>query len=68
MPCCPFIFFGVPYVERLRSNHNLTAAVTGIIAAVVGVIANLTVFFPLPNLFARSQTLTAGPVHLEIPS
>lgn len=67
VPCFLFIFLGAPYVERLRNNHHLTAALTGITAAVVGVIANLAVFFALHNLFDRSRHLTWGPVDLDLP-
>ncbi|MBA3410259.1 MAG: chromate efflux transporter, partial [Geodermatophilaceae bacterium] len=45
LPSFLFIFLGAPYVERLRGNNNLSAALTGITAAVVGVIANLAVYF-----------------------
>ncbi len=67
VPCFLFIFLGAPYVERLRSNQHLTAALTGITAAVVGVIANLAVFFALHNLFDRSRTLDWGPAALDVP-
>jgi len=67
VPCFLFIFLGAPYVERLRNNHHLTAALTGITAAVVGVIANLAVFFALHNLFDRSRQITWGPVDLDLP-
>jgi chromate transporter len=67
VPCFLFIFLGAPYVERLRSNHHLTAALTGITAAVVGVIANLAVFFALHNLFGRTRALDRGPVSLDVP-
>ena len=67
VPCFLFIFLGAPYVERLRSNQHLTAALTGITAAVVGVIANLAVFFALHNLFERSRHLAWGPVDLDVP-
>ena len=67
VPCFLFIFLGAPYVERLRNNHHLTAALTGITAAVVGVIANLAVFFALHNLFDRSRRETWGPVDLDLP-
>ena len=67
VPCFLFIFLGAPYVERLRNNHHLTAALTGITAAVVGVIANLAVFFALHNLFDRSREVTWGPVDLDVP-
>lgn len=67
VPCFLFIFLGAPYVERLRSNQHLSAALTGITAAVVGVIANLAVFFALHNLFDRAHTLTWGPANMDLP-
>ncbi len=67
VPCFIFIFLGAPYVERLRQNQHLTAALTGITAAVVGVIANLAVFFALHTLFSSSQVFQAGPVSVELP-
>jgi chromate transporter len=67
VPCFVFIFLGAPYVERLRDNRHLTAALTGITAAVVGVIASLAVFFALHTLFDDTRTADAGPVHLELP-
>lgn len=67
VPCFLFVLLGAPYVERLRDNHHLTAALTGITAAVVGVIANLAVFFALHNLFDKSRTVTWGPVDLDLP-
>ncbi len=67
VPCFMFIFLGAPYVERLRANRALAAALTGITAAVVGVIANLAVYFALHTLFAVTTTVAAGPLHLELP-
>ena len=67
VPCFLFVFLGAPYVERLRHNQHLTAALTGVTAAVVGVIANLAVFFALHNLFKRTREIDAGPLHLDIP-
>ena len=51
VPCFLWIFLGAPYIERLRGNRWLTAALTGITAAVVGVILNLSVWFALHVLF-----------------
>ena len=45
LPCFLFIFLGAPYIEVLRGNRHLTAALTGITAAVVGVILNLALVF-----------------------
>ncbi|PVG84187.1 chromate transporter [Nocardioides gansuensis] len=67
VPCFLFVLLGAPYVERLRHNQHLSAALTGITAAVVGVIANLAVFFALHNLFDESHTVTSGPVRLDVP-
>jgi chromate transporter len=67
VPCFVFVFVGAPYVERLRGNHALSAALTGIMAAVVGVIANLAVFFAVHTLFSEVATFTWGPVHLQLP-
>ncbi|MDP8908107.1 MAG: chromate efflux transporter [Chloroflexota bacterium] len=67
VPCFLFIFLGAPYVERLRGNKNLAAALTGITAAVVGVIANLAVYFALHTLFAETTDATWGPLQLELP-
>jgi chromate transporter len=41
VPSFLWIFLGAPYVERLRGNKSLSAALTAITAAVVGVIAHL---------------------------
>ena len=67
VPCFLFVFLGAPYVERLRGNHALSAALTGITAAVVGVIANLAVYFAVHTLFADTATLAWGPVGLQVP-
>ena len=67
VPCFLFVLLGAPYVERLRHNRHLTSALTGVTAAVVGVIANLAVFFALHTLFDRSREVDAGPIHLDVP-
>ena len=51
LPCFFYIFIGAPYVESLRGNRSLTSALSGITAAVVGVILNLSVVFGLAVLF-----------------
>jgi chromate transporter len=67
VPCFVFVFVGAPYVERLRGNHALSAALTGIMAAVVGVIANLAIYFAIHTLFRDVSSVTWGPVDLQIP-
>src|SRR5262249_27202138 len=43
--CFIFIFLGAPYIEILRGNKDLAGALTGITAAIVGVILNLALLF-----------------------
>lgn len=52
VPCFLWIFLGAPYIERLRDQRWLSAALTGITAAVVGVILNLSLWFAIHVLFA----------------
>jgi chromate transporter len=66
-PSFLWIFAGAPYVERLRGNRGLAAALSGITAAVVGVILNLALWFALHVLFARVDEVRAGPLHLLVP-
>jgi chromate transporter len=67
VPCFVFVFVGAPYVERLRGNHAISAALTGIMAAVVGVIANLAIYFAIHTLFRNVKDVTWGPVQLQLP-
>jgi len=52
VPSFIWIFAGAPYVEKLRQNKILSAALSAITAAVVGVILNLALWFGLHVLFA----------------
>ncbi|MBX7223479.1 MAG: chromate efflux transporter [Blastocatellia bacterium] len=45
LPCFFFIFLGAPYIESLRGNPQLSAALSSITAAVVGVVLNLALVF-----------------------
>ena len=56
-PSFLWIFAGAPYVERTRGMQGFSAALSGITAAVVGVILNLTVWFALHVLFAKVETV-----------
>jgi chromate transporter len=67
VPSFLFIFLGAPYVERVRGNRTLQSALTGVTAAIVGVIANLALFFAVHTLFSRTRTLSEGLVSLELP-
>ncbi len=57
LPCFLFIFLLAPYIELLANDHRLKAILIGVTAAVVGVIANLAVFFATQVLFPEGVTL-----------
>jgi chromate transporter len=57
LPSFFFILLGAPLVESTHGNLHFTAPLTGITAAVVGVIVNLAVFFAYHVLWPRG---TAG--------
>ncbi len=54
-PCFLWIFAGAPHAERLRGNPALAGALSAVTAAVVGVIANLGLWFALHTLFGRVE-------------
>jgi chromate transporter len=66
-PCFFFVFLGAPLIERLQGNRALAGALAAITAAVVGVVANLAVWFSLQVLFREHQRVAAGPISVELP-
>jgi chromate transporter len=54
LPCFLWIFLGAPHIEELRGNVQLTAALSAVTAAVVGVVLNLAVWFAVPVLVPAS--------------
>lgn len=67
VPCFIWIFLGAPFIEYWRGNKSLTTALSGITAAIVGVILNLAVWFALQTLFGTVNELYFGPARLFIP-
>ncbi len=67
VPSIMFVLLGAPYVERLRSNQSLSAALAGITAAVVGVIANLALYFAFHTLFSQTRQHSWGPITTSLP-
>jgi chromate transporter len=67
VPCFLWILVGAPYIENLRNQPLLRAALSAITAAVVGVVLNLSVWFAIHTLFHRVEALSAGPLHFELP-
>jgi chromate transporter len=62
-----FIFLGAPFVETIRGNRGLAAALAVITAAVVGVILNLAVWFGLHVLFGEVREVDGFGLSLDMP-
>ncbi|TPL75715.1 chromate efflux transporter [Mesorhizobium sp. B2-3-15] len=59
-PCFFWIFLGAPYIEALRGNKALSAALGAITAAVVGVVMNLALWFALHVVFREVRMTGLG--------
>lgn len=70
LPCFFFIFAGAPFIEAMAGNQRLQAALSGITAAVVGVVLNLAVWFGhkviLPNSTVDSFALASAILSLVL--
>lgn len=67
VPCFLWIFLGAPFIERMRGKQALSAALTGITAAVVGVILNLALWFSIHALFGRVEEQRFYPAAFDLP-
>jgi len=67
VPCFLWIFLGAPYIEALRGNRSLHAALSAITAAVVGVILNLSLWFGLHVVFGQVSEEHVGVLRLYVP-
>ncbi len=67
VPCFIWIFAGAPLIDWLEGRPKISGALSGITAAVVGVIGNLTIWFALHVFFGHVSTVTAGPLHTILP-
>jgi chromate transporter len=67
VPCFLWIFVGAPFVEKVRNVAWLAGALAAVTAAVVGVIANLAVWFSLHVLFGQLGQRQLGPFVLPVP-
>ena len=68
VPCFLWIFIGAPFIERLRENKALAAALSAVTAAVVGVILNLALWFSAHFLFRAVDKLDLGPLRIDVPA
>lgn len=66
-PCFLWIFTFAPWIERMENSPRLKGGLAALTAAVVGVIANLTVWFFIHVLFARVNEVAFGPLRLSSP-
>jgi len=66
-PCFLWVFLGAPYAEALRGNKAVAAALSGISASVVGVIANLALWLSLRFLFGQSAKFSVGALSFDLP-
>ena len=66
-PCFFWIFLGAPYVEALRGNRALGAALSAITAAVVGVILNLALWFAIHVAFRQVVSVDWHGVGPDLP-
>jgi chromate transporter len=66
-PCFLWIFLGAPFVEALRENKTVNAALSAITAAVVGVVLNLAVWFAIHSIFREVQPVHAFPLAFDAP-
>ncbi len=67
VPCFLWIFAGAPYIESLRDNQALSAALSAITAAVVGVVMNLALWFSLHVIFGEVNLVRAYGFSLHLP-
>jgi chromate transporter len=65
-PCFLWVFVGAPYIEFLRGRRALTAALSGITAAVVGVVLNLSIWFAVHVFFRETRTID-GVLDMTVP-
>jgi chromate transporter len=68
VPCFLWIFLGAPHIEALRGNRKLQQSLSAITAAVVGVVANLSLWFALHVWFAEVAERRLGPLRLLHPN
>jgi chromate transporter len=66
-PCFLWIFLGAPFIERLRGNRALSAALSAITAAVVGVVLNLAIWFAIHTVFRQTVAVETFPFAFEAP-
>jgi chromate transporter len=67
VPCFLWIFLGAPYVEKLRANKALSAALGAVTAAVVGVVLNLAIWFAIHTVFRMTVAVNSFGLTFDAP-
>ena len=67
VPCFIWIFAGAPLLDWLAGQSRLQGALAGITAAVVGVIANLSLWFAMHVFFGDVGAFSLGPFSVAWP-
>ncbi|MCL5974572.1 MAG: chromate efflux transporter [Gammaproteobacteria bacterium] len=68
VPCFLWIFLGAPYVETLRGNKAVSAALSAVTAAVVGVMLNLAIWFAVHVAFDEVNTVQTFGIQWLLPT
>lgn len=67
-PCFMWILLGAPYMEQLRHNKRLGAALACVTAAVVGVVLSLAIWFAINTTFGVVRPMRVGPwLSIQVP-
>lgn len=66
-PCFLWIFALAPWIERLEHAHKLKGGLAAVTAAIVGVIANLSLWFALHVLFKRVGSVELDGLSISTP-
>jgi chromate transporter len=66
-PCFLWIFAAAPWLDRVTGNPRLAGGLAAITAAVVGVIANLSLWFAAHVFFGTVDLMQTGPVKVIVP-
>ncbi|WP_435182052.1 chromate efflux transporter [Halorussus sp. AFM4] len=67
VPSFLWIFVGAPYIEYLRGRTSITAALSAVTAAVIGVIVNLGLWFAVQTLFDSVVIIDSYGMRLLLP-
>lgn len=67
LPSFLFIFAGAPWTLWIAGKPRLSAALSGVAAAVTGVILNLTLWFAAHVFFSKVGQVSLGPFDIIVP-